>query len=475
MREERAHGGAARRRGMALVTVLWLVTILSAVALDLSLFVRLRVQLTRNEGEGMEALFAARSGVARAMAELQESRDTVTSLDGVREAPDRTYHSVVVGRGSYTLLADGRNPVGGLLEYGLRDEAALINVNTAEAETLAHVPGIDAELAGLIVALRQEAEHIDDLADLLAIEAMDPRRLYGEDQNLNALLDPWEDDVDERWPPDNGDGYLDGGLAVWLTCRSAVRNVTAEGEERLNINSADVAEIVEGLPGVSQEQATAIVEHRKGEEFSSIAGLLDVVLVEEAEQGGEGEPEDATGGRPPDGQPSGGPQGGRGGSDGEAAEPESPPEAEPEGRGESTYRPTGEKAFDRAALRGIVDLITVTEDEVLAGLVNLNTASEEVLVCLPGMDERTARAIVVRRQEAPLQSVGDLLQMDEVRVEDFRQCCDRVSVRSDVLSVRSFGVAGGGEGWGSAAQRCVLALIDRTGDRVRLSSWRELD
>ncbi|NLW50787.1 MAG: hypothetical protein GXY85_08090, partial [Candidatus Brocadiaceae bacterium] len=72
------------RSGVALVTVLWLMTVLSAVALQVGLFCRLRLQLSRNVGEGVSALMLARAGVEHALADLKAARDGIVALDDLR-------------------------------------------------------------------------------------------------------------------------------------------------------------------------------------------------------------------------------------------------------------------------------------------------------------------------------------------------------------------------------------------------------
>jgi type II secretory pathway component PulK len=105
--------------------------------------------------------------------------------------------------------------------------------------------------------------------------------------------------------------------------------------------------------------------------------------------------------------------------------------------------------------------------------VNLNTAPAEVLACLPGMDQALAQAVVSRRGQGPFESVADLLDLEGMSVDAFKGLCERVAVRSDVFSVRSFGVVGGIDG-PVGTHCCVRAVIDRTGERIRLTSWREL-
>jgi hypothetical protein len=238
--------------------VLWLMTVLCAVALQVGLFCRLRLQLSRNLGDGVRALFFARAGVERAVADLKARRNGVVAIGDLQGQEADDYCNVELRGGTYTLLSQ---PVRARREaaYGISDEAARINLNEADQETLQKLPGLDANLAAAIVALRERRKRIDEVEDLLLIEAMDAATLYGEDMNDNGVLDPGENDGDERWPPDNADGRLNVGLASLLTCCSAVRNVNNDGVERVNINRADEQQLRQALSGLSEDQASSIV------------------------------------------------------------------------------------------------------------------------------------------------------------------------------------------------------------------------
>ena len=477
---------------MALVFALWVMVILCAVALELKFSSHLRLQVTANMGGTSKAFFLARAGVERAIADAVEGRDRVQSQADLRESDTRIYHNVELGEGSYTLYA-GTDSEGEPV-YGIIDEAAKINVNKADAATLAKVPGVDADLAAAIEDLRKH-EECRDLNDLLLIEGVDLLTLYGEDQNANGILDPNENDGDLSWPPDNADDQLDGGLAVYLTTWSAARDVTADGEDRVDINSASAEEMAKSLPGIDLQQAESIVAHREKNKFTSIVELLDVELVEkvaEEPKGKEAPPEKAgegPKGQPPDQGKSPDKSSGNDGEKGKAEEksdeaskdgdgpPSGPPDeseaAEPgDKQPQITTKGTGQKAFDMSQFRRIADLVTVEEEDVIQGIVNINTAPYDVLACLPGMEEALARGIVHEREARPegFTTVVDLLDVEGISVEVFKEVSPHVSTRSDVFSVRSFGVLGDGD-----IYCCASAVIDRTDDTVRLRYWRELE
>ena len=466
------------RSGVALVLVLWLMTVLCAVALEVSLFSRLRLQATRNSGDAVRALFLARAGIERAIAELKEDRDGVESLDDLRENAERLYHSVDLAEGSYTLLADPRDSMSAEPEYGISDEAAKINLNSADERMLRSIPGIDPDLAADIILLRKENKTIHDIGDLLLIESVDELVLYGEDQNQNAILDANEDDGDRSWPSDNGDGKLERGLAAHLTCYSATRNVTATGEKRVNLSKASAQEIAKGVQGITQQQAESIVAHRDKKKLSSIADLLDVMLVEKTETKEEkpgARPETREEEKPSAKESSASSGSGESESESEAKPSESRGEAkEPKEETKTEVKTTDKKAFDVKQFKAIADLVTTSDEEVLRGLINVNTAPVEVLGSLPSVDEALAMEIWARRSESKFETIADLLDVQGMSVDKFKQICNLVSARSDVFSVRSFGVLGTDGQASAGIYCCVAAVIDRTGDKVKLKSWREL-
>ena len=96
------------------------------------------------------------------------------------------------------------------------------------------------------------------------------------------------------------------------------------------------------------------------------------------------------------------------------------------------------------------------------------------MACLPGVGESLAADICAAREDGTFESVAELLGVSGMTTEKFRRICNLVSVRSDVFSVRSFGVVGAIDAPDHGVCRCVSVVIDRTADEVKLHSWREL-
>jgi DNA uptake protein ComE-like DNA-binding protein len=102
------------------------------------------------------------------------------------------------------------------------------------------------------------------------------------------------------------------------------------------------------------------------------------------------------------------------------------------------------EVLDRAKLAAVYDRLTTSQTREQSGLVNVNTASAEVLAALPGMDASTAAFLVAQRQHQPLDSVGDLLNYDQISNTCFEQAAPLLTTRSLALRLFATGVVGEG-------------------------------
>ncbi len=116
--------------------------------------------------------------------------------------------------------------------------------------------------------------------------------------------------------------------------------------------------------------------------------------------------------------------------------------------------------------------MTTTDDKVLTGAGEREHRARQVLACLPGLDETLAAEIIRVRTEKRFETVADLLNVTGITKDVFKKVCNSVDVRSDVFGVRSFGVLRSSIP-GEAPYCCVCAVIDRTGDAIKIKSWRE--
>jgi DNA uptake protein ComE-like DNA-binding protein len=494
---------------MALVFVLWVMTILCAVAIQMRFSSHLRMQATAYTGMSAKARYLSRAGIEKAMADLISEDDTLDGTDEFWDGDEQEeYCNVELGDGTYTLYA-GTDSTGNPI-YGPIDEAARINVNTADRDVLALLPGVGVELARFIEKARKRRPY-GDLSDLMIVDGVTQTLLYGEDQNENGLLDPNENDGDQSWPHDDEDGELNRGLASYLTVWSAEKNVSVDGVKRVNLTSASTEDITK-VKGISEKEARSIVEHRKKTKIKTIVDLLDVELVEVVEQKSDkgsqekgqqpnqpsekkqsssksqsSEKKQSASALPPSNSSkngksnnsnSNGKSNNSSKNNGKGGEPARPGndksnQNERDSKGsKEEVKGTGKKAFTTAELKGFSDQVTFTDDEIIKGVINVNVASAEVLACLPGVSEALALEIVNTRENSTekFSSTVSLLDIQGMTTKILEGIYNLISVRSNVYSVRSFGVVGGGD-----VYACASAVIDTTGDKARIVHWRELE
>jgi type II secretory pathway component PulK len=123
----------------------------------------------------------------------------------------------------------------------------------------------------------------------------------------------------------------------------------------------------------------------------------------------------------------------------------------------------------QSIFRRIVDGITLQNEEMLPGRINLNTAPQEVLATLPEVDDELASAIVRHRGSGSgYTSIGDLLDVTGMTKEKFAKLESCVTVRSNVFRIRSQGRAES-----DLASATIECVVDRGGSVPRILYWLE--
>ncbi len=352
---DRAH----RAQGTILIVTIWVVLVLAGLALVFARSIRVAAILSANHVAALEAEYVASGACQYIMAQLvaAQEEEEATSLES--EDP---YEAMQVGKGYFWVLRSNLED-DQEFEYGLTDEAGKINLNSASEEMLLRLPGMTSELAASIIDWRDEDSEVsaggaedeyyllladpynckngplETVEEILLIKGASKELLYGEDTNLNGILDDNENDGDESEPSDNRNGRLEPGFYDYVTVYSVEGNAGAgaEGEEStlININDAaaraDIQSALEEF--VSQDRALEIMNAiPTNPNFSS---ALDF------------------------------------------------------------YAQTG---MTNEEFEQIADRLTTGDEEARSGLVNVNTASKEVLLCLPGLEEQDVDALISYRE-----------------------------------------------------------------------------
>ncbi|MCX6930450.1 MAG: type II secretion system protein GspK, partial [Verrucomicrobia bacterium] len=290
-----------RRRGSVLVGVLWCLAILSVVVIGVLHTARMDLLIVKNYGDRIQAHYLALAGVEKAKALLyhegrERTRSGTQHSGGLYNAPEH-FRDVAFGRGQFRVFRRGRPDEGGGVLYGVSDEESRLNLNGAAADALAKLYGMTPELVAAIMDWRDEDNQVtpggaesdyyvslrppylprngpfQTIRELLMVRGVSPQLLRGDDVHLNGLFEPAADGRD-----DDGPGAMDTGWAGLLTLDSGVKDVSATGGDRVNIQSADERSLT-AIRGITPDIAKAIVAYRGNNRFESIADLLEVSAV----------------------------------------------------------------------------------------------------------------------------------------------------------------------------------------------------
>lgn len=378
---------SARRRGQALVPVLFIMVILVSVAVALTVRVRGDNRSSSAAVAEAQAHWIARGAVTSMAAQLAHLSNGGAVAPELAPPPDTDANG-------WTRAGDGWYRV------EVVDTASRLNLNLASTASLAALPVLrdDPSLACAIVDWRdanetpeatngsQGAESdtyqalprpysaknapFDTLGELLLLRGFTTEMLYGpagaSDADAGgALADTRQQALEttEATP----------ALCELLTTYSRERNVDATGTQRTNILTATADALVTRL-GISRTLADRLVQRRSQTGADGVRSVSDLLNV---------------------------------------------------------------PGFTRTVMQSIGDKVTVTDDPFRPGVVNINLAPTDVLAALPGVDQTILSALITARQGGTLfAGLNDLFQLASLNRQQLQVLIDNLCTKSSVYLVR---------------------------------------
>ena len=471
-------------RGLSLISTLWLLTVLSVFATHFLYSIRLEQRAQANFADRTKFHYAARAGFERAVVMLRMDETPYDSLgenwaEGLQEQ-----------------IGDGRES-GNALTYRVKitDEGAKVNINTADASmiqgllTLMGYQEVEATEQPLAEAIEQGRPY-RTVRDLARVQGMTPELLYG--QQVAADLNAVEGAGSDIGMDATGTQQGVPGLVDLVTVYSIDKNTDANGNARVNINNADGQQLTQ-IQGnnnqlvFSQAEKDALVQQR---EFDSISDLIDATAVteqvfnnirERISVESNDEEEDIVNINTAD-------AGELQTLDGidEGIADRIIDHRNSQGNFQNVDQLKEVKLITEQEFASIVDQITTTDDAIIGGVININTASQEILQLLPGMDTDKVQAIINRRESQPedseqaealeeagiegnpFESISQLLEVEGINMDTFRQIVELVTYRSHGFLIETEGV----DNLGKTIASCIGAL-DRTGEQIVTKYWRQ--
>lgn len=408
------------QRGSILIITIWIVLVLAGLVLVFSRSMRVEAIASANHLSSLKADKIAEGAVSFIQARIKEDDETL-KLEG--ETP---YEAIAVSDGFFWLLRPNFDD-DDTYYYGIRDEAAKVNLNTATREMLLKLPNMTSELAAAIIDWRDtdsdltqggaENEYyllldnpyyckdsdLESVEEVLLLKGASQEILYGEDLNRNGFLDSNENDADKSEPPDNQNGRLDRGFYNYVTVYSAEPNVSSDGEQRININDrgnelfALLREVVK-----NEDRLRYLSDILR---FSRFESILDFYI---------------------------------------------------------------KSGLSEEEFKQIEDKITTSSEKVISGLININTAPKEVLLCLPGMEEADVDALIEKRSSDEVDT-DSLAWVAELLPEKAAAIGPYLTTRSYRYSADIISVSGDGR-----AFRRYKMVADTQGDGFKILYWKSL-
>lgn len=363
----RRHGVA--QRGSVLIIVLWVAFGLVSLAIYFANSSSLELRAADNRVAALEA----EQAIAGAARYISNALANVTEPGVPPDSATLKVEAIQIGTARFWLIGQPLDEEDDLeVTFGLVDEGAKLNLNTATAAMLAKLPRMSAELAAAVVDWRDEDSNpsengaedelyarlnppyrcknapFESIEELRLVYGFTQDILYDEDANMNAVLDRNEDDENATAPNDNHDGKLDRGVLAYVTVHSKQPNTRTNGDAKINIATVDTQALARLMTevGISAERVPQVLLR-----FST-----------NAPPGGTNQP-------PPSGNNTNG----------------------------SVLQFYVRSGLTAEEFHLIENDVTTSTNAMLEGLVNVNTATATVLACLPGLDAEKADALIATR------------------------------------------------------------------------------
>ena len=492
--------------GLSLVSTLWIITILSVMAMQLLYSFELESKARNNFSDRVKYHYAAKSGFELGLIALRIDETNFDSLGEIWAEPIQQQIEDRIQMGKQLAF-----------QVSITDEASRVNLNSAQEDTIRNLLsflGVQPEMneTGDLATRIVQGRPFRSVRDVARIEGMTEQILYGIQPQIEAtsgspMVEPTTPELTQTTTPidttqTSQAPQTSGGLITYTTIYSTDRNTDSNGQQRTNINTAN-AQQIQGIRGnnnqsvFTQAEANAIIQDR---DFDGISGLLDVQAVSDnvfnnirdrltiQNNNNNGNNNNNNNGN-----------NNNGGDDRvniNTADAEELEElqgidngiaerivAHRDSQGDfanidaiKNVRVTTVQEFSR-----IVDKITTTDDNTISGLININTAPIEILALLPGMDQQKAQAIITRREENPEEQsnsenpvkgnpftdLADLLDIEEIDNQTFREVINWITYRSHGYRIKSSGIDPSGK-----ITAICEGIVVRTENQLQIPYWR---
>jgi len=419
------------QKGIILVAVLWIVAVIGFIGATFSFQTATDNKVVYYMRHRMQAQMLAESAIERARVALALDSTIVDGLDEPwADAPDEFADRTIegLGGGVYSVIGRPQGEDDETVHYGLEDECGKVNINTASRDMLVALPGVTEAIADAIIDWR---------------DADDAPGVQGAESAYYAALRTPYTCKNERFES------IDELLLVRGITSEVLFGEDANRNGRLDANEDDGDET---LPDDDRD------------------GQLDMGLYRYVTVWSRTPNEDADGNRRIYLNVQWRQLRGRL----NALDLDNQARTQiVNARRRKTFKSTADlldlPAINEEVYAAIEDRLTVSNQSVLRGLINPNTAPVPVLVALPGVTEDDAAAIVAFRQTNPESTESIAWLIDILGKARFKAVANLLTIRSSQFSC---------EAVGRFVERPIFkrirVVLDRSSSPARIVYWQDL-
>ena len=241
-------GRGSPRRGAIFIVAMWVIVVLVGLVLVLGQTMRVESVSSANEFSSLQAQAVEQGAIQYVLYNLASLQGQMP-LDA-----NMPCEAVQIGQGAFWILRANDTTDDFTYCFGVTDECSKVNLNagTTDVNMLEMLPDMTGELAPCIIDWRSAGdtpssggakdEYYATLADpytckkapletveeLFLVKGADAGIMYGEDINRNGVLETYKDS--------NKDGKLDRGLFPFVTIYSVSPNTNSSGGTRISLN-----------------------------------------------------------------------------------------------------------------------------------------------------------------------------------------------------------------------------------------------
>lgn len=360
------------RRGAIFITAMAVTVMLAGLALVFTQSMRTEVLASANRSAAAQAEAVEQGAEQWVLAQVEANvPDALTITEIPAEA-------IQVGDGYFWILRP--NPdLDTQWAYGISDETSKLNLNTATTDQMLSLPGMTQDAAacirdwvdadetptaggvessyyGMLAHAYQTANApFTSIEELLLIKDVTPELLFGYDRNHDGVLSEAERSGSNSGTSFNSAGDTGRGLFNYVTLYGTEPNTTETGDNRLNVNTRSIGQLRNGLRIVLRNGLAG----RVNADARIDAIVTNVINIATAAQRA-----NATQYFPNLG---------------------------------AFYVASGMTSEEYAL---IADNVTSVATPTISGMMNVNTASRQALMTLPGLESSDADAIIAARGSA---------------------------------------------------------------------------